>query len=82
LRVLGGVDFRGSFEFFNFEFFFALLLGLPFFCYLLIFVVLLLLDDLLVFSCLFDLLPVLYGVLDSKFKLYAFCCKSTRQGGD
>jgi hypothetical protein len=29
--VLGGVDFRGSFEFFDFEFFFALLLGLPFF---------------------------------------------------
>jgi hypothetical protein len=34
------------------------------------------------FSCLFDLLAVLYEVLDSKFKLYAFCCKSTHQGGD
>jgi hypothetical protein len=28
LRVLGGVDFRERFEFFYFEFFFALLLGL------------------------------------------------------
>jgi hypothetical protein len=29
--VLGEVDFRGSFEFFYFEHFFALFLGLPFF---------------------------------------------------
>jgi hypothetical protein len=29
--VLGGVDFRGSLEFFDFELFFALLLGLPLF---------------------------------------------------
>jgi hypothetical protein len=26
--VLGGIDFRGSFEFFDFELFFALFLGL------------------------------------------------------
>jgi hypothetical protein len=30
-RVLGGVDFRGSFKFFYFEFFFTLFLGLLFF---------------------------------------------------
>jgi hypothetical protein len=31
LRVLGGVDFRGSFEFFDFELLLTLFLGLPFF---------------------------------------------------
>jgi hypothetical protein len=31
LRVLGGVDFRGSIEFSDFEIFFALFLGLPLF---------------------------------------------------
>jgi hypothetical protein len=29
--VLGEVDFRGTFEFFDFELFFALFLGLPLF---------------------------------------------------
>jgi hypothetical protein len=31
LRVLEGVDFRGSFEFFNFKLFFDLFLGSPLF---------------------------------------------------
>jgi hypothetical protein len=31
VRVLGGVDCRGSVEFSNIEFFFALFLGLPLF---------------------------------------------------
>jgi hypothetical protein len=34
------------------------------------------------FSLAFSLLAVLYGVLDLKFKLYAFCCQCTHQGGD
>jgi hypothetical protein len=49
LRVLGGVDFRGSFEFFDFELFLALLCHFAwlyrFSCRLLAFTVFLLLDD-------------------------------------
>jgi hypothetical protein len=43
LRVLGGVYFRGSFEF---ELFFAFYFGLPLFCHLLVLRFFLLLDDL------------------------------------
>jgi hypothetical protein len=32
------------------------------------------------FSWIFGLLTVLHGVLDSNFKLYAFCCQWTHQG--
>jgi hypothetical protein len=50
LRVLGGVDFRGSFEFYDFEFFLALLCHFAwldhFSCLLLAFTIFLLLDDL------------------------------------
>jgi hypothetical protein len=33
------------------------------------------------FLLVFGLLAVLPGVLDSYFKLYAFCCQWTHQGG-
>jgi hypothetical protein len=49
-------------------------------CWLCIFS--LLLDDILEFFLSFGLLAVLHGVLDSKFKLYTFCCQYTHQGGD
>jgi hypothetical protein len=51
----------------------CLLLGLRFF---------LLLDDLLDLFLVFDLLAVLHGVLDSRFKLCAFCCQWINQGRD
>jgi hypothetical protein len=82
LRVLGGVDFRGSvdFEFLpllelscSSELFLALLYHFAWFyhflCHLLVFAILLLLDDLLDFL---GLLAVLHGVLDLNFKLCAF----------
>jgi hypothetical protein len=47
LRVLGGVDFRGSFEFFDFELFFALFLGLSLFVPFVGLAIFPLLDDLL-----------------------------------
>jgi hypothetical protein len=50
--------------------------------HLLAFAVFLLLDDLLELLLPFGLLVVLHGVLDSSFKLYAFCCQWTHQGGD
>jgi hypothetical protein len=34
------------------------------------------------FYWLFGLLAVFHGVLDLNFKLYAFCCQWTHQGGD
>jgi hypothetical protein len=68
---------------FEFELFFAFFLGLPFFVPFL---------DLAVFSSsrwpsraflgFFGLLAVHHGVLDSNFKLCAFCCQWTHQGGD
>jgi hypothetical protein len=42
----------------------------------------LLLDDLLKLFLALGLLDVLHGVLDLKFKLCAFCCQCTHQGGD
>jgi hypothetical protein len=47
MRVLGGVDFRGSVEFSNFQLFFALFLSLPFIVPFVSVAVFPLLDDLL-----------------------------------
>jgi hypothetical protein len=58
---------------FDFELLFALLLGLPLFVLLLALHFFLLLNDLIILFWLFRLLAVLHGVLDSNFKLYAFC---------
>jgi hypothetical protein len=55
--------------------------SLPFWCLsclLLVLWLFLLLDDLLDLFLVFGLLVVLYGVLDSNFKLCAFCCAIPR----
>jgi hypothetical protein len=57
-------------------------LGLPLFVPLLVLCLFLLLDGLLELSLAFGLVAVLHGVLDSNFKLYAFRCQWTHQGGD
>jgi hypothetical protein len=73
LRVLGGVDFRESFEFF-FILSFSLLFSLVcrFLCLSLVLQLFPLLDDLLEIFLVFGLLVVLHGVLDLNFKLCAF----------
>jgi hypothetical protein len=53
-----------------------------FLSFLLILCLFLLLYDFLSFSLTFGLLAVLHEVLDSLFKLYAFCCQWTHQEGD
>jgi hypothetical protein len=68
-----------------FELFLALLyhFGLiyHFSCFLLVLRLFLHLYDLLELFLAFGLLVVLYGVLDSKFKLCVFCYQLTHQGG-
>jgi hypothetical protein len=75
LRVLGGVDFRGSIEFSGFKLFLLFSWFCHFSCLLLAFAVFLVLDDLLSFLLAFGLLAVPHGILDSNFKLCAFCCQ-------
>jgi hypothetical protein len=82
LRMLEGVDFRGSV---NFELFLALLCHFAwlcrFSCRLLAFMVFVLLDDLLeLFFAFLGLLAVLYGILDVNFKLCAFVVNGLIKG--
>jgi hypothetical protein len=65
-----------------FKLFFAILLGLPLFVPFVGFTVFLLLNDHLELFLAFGFLAMLYGVLDSNFKLCAFCYQCTHQGGD
>jgi hypothetical protein len=81
MRVLGGVCFRESFEF-EFKLFSAFSLVCRFSCHLLVLRFFLLLDDLLELFFGFWSCSYVSCVLDSKFKLCAFCCKCTNQGRD
>jgi hypothetical protein len=88
LRVLGGVDFRGSAnsELLPWlELFLALLCHFAWLCHfscrLLAFAVFVLLDDLLeLFFCFMGLLVVLHEILDSNFKLCAFVVNELIKG--
>jgi hypothetical protein len=75
LRVLGEVDFRGSFEFSILSFSLLFSLVCRFSCLLSALWFFLNLDDLLGLFLTFYLLVVLHGVLDSNFKLCAFRCQ-------
>jgi hypothetical protein len=85
-----GVCFRGSFLIlgfscsfcFGFELFFALFLCSALFVSIVGLAAFPLLDDFLELFLAFDLLAVLIGALDSKFKFCAFCCECTHQGGE
>jgi hypothetical protein len=84
LRMLEGVDFRGSV---NFELFLALLCHFAwlcrFSCRLLAFMVFVLLDDLLeLFFCLFGSSSCALWYLGCKLQTLCFCCQRTHQGGD
>jgi hypothetical protein len=86
LRVLGGVDFRGSFEFLSLRFSCSFYFGFELFlssslpsclvccfsCLLLALRFSLLLDDIFELFLTFGLLAVPHGILDSNFKLCAF----------
>jgi hypothetical protein len=70
---------------FSFELFLALLCHFTWFVAFRVFVglaIFLLLGDIIELFLLFGLIAVLYGVLDSNFKLCAFCYQWTHQGGD
>ncbi len=80
------VYYRGSFEFFDFEFFLALLFHFAwfccFYCILLVFAVFLLLDDLLELFIGFWSSSCASWGLGFELQTLCFCCQWTHQGGD
>jgi hypothetical protein len=87
LRVLGGVDFRGSFEFFfYFEYFLTLLCHFAwlcrFSCLLVTFVVFPLLDDLLELFLAFWSSSYASWGFGFELQTLCFCCQWIHQGRD